>query len=51
MDIAVFVNDDVEHANKSPDAFSGSRLWSLMFFAGLIGKFFGLLSGAIFLGF
>jgi hypothetical protein len=44
------MNDDAEATKKSSDALSGWRFWLLMILAGLIGKFFGMLGGAIFLG-
>lgn len=46
----VFMNDDAEHPKKSSDALSGWRFWLVMILAGLTGKFFVLLGGAIFLG-
>ena len=44
------MNDDEEHTKKSSDALTGWRFWLLLILAGLIGKFFGLMGGAIFLG-
>ena len=44
------MNNDADYTKNSSDAVSGWRFWLLLILAGLIGKFFGLLGGAIFLG-
>ncbi len=44
------MNDDSKQMKSSSEALYGWRFWLLMILAGLIGKFFGLLGGAIFIG-
>lgn len=44
------MNDDAEYAKKSPYTLSTLRCRLLVILAGMMGKFFGLVGGAIFLG-